>query len=139
MLDSRGPALLPEPSTNVGSRTFARGRRDAVRSPGRRPDGGKVGSVSTTRSVDPVTLAVVNGTLKSATREMGITLDRTSRSPVLKLARDYSSAIFDAVPQQLMQGEDIPVHLGGLIASTRGVADYFANEVFPGDVMYHNS
>jgi N-methylhydantoinase B len=87
--------------------------------------------VSTTRVVDPVTLAVVNGTLKSATREMGITLDRTSRSPVLKLARDYSNAIFDAVPQQLMQGEYIPVHLGGLIASTRGVAEYFADEIFP--------
>lgn len=95
--------------------------------------------MSTRRAVDPVTLAVVNGTLKSATREMGITLDRTSRSPVLKLARDYSSAIFDALPQQLMQGEDIPVHLGGLIASSRGVAEYFAGEVFPGDVMYHNS
>ena len=52
-----------------------------------------------TSAVDPVTLAVVNGTLKSVTREMGITIDRTSRSPVLKLARDYSNAVFDATPQ----------------------------------------
>jgi N-methylhydantoinase B len=93
----------------------------------------------TTRRVDPVTLAVVQGTLRSVTREMGITLDRTSRSPVLKLARDYSNAIFDGQARQLMQGEDIPVHLGALQSSTRAVAEYFAGETHPGDVMYHNN
>lgn len=91
-----------------------------------------------TSAVDPVTLAVVNGTLKSVTREMGITIDRTSRSPVLKLARDYSNAVFDATPQQLMQGEDIPVHLGALQGSAESVSRYFAGEIEPGDVMYHN-
>ena len=91
------------------------------------------------RNVDPVTLAVVAGAMKSATREMGITIDRTSRSLVLKLARDYSSAIFDARARQLMQGEDIPVHLGALRVSTRSVADYFEGEVFPGDIIYQNS
>ena len=92
----------------------------------------------TLSAVDPVTLAVVNGTLKSVTREMGITIDRTSRSPVLKLARDYSNAVFDATPQQLMQGEDIPVHLGALQGSAESVSRYFAGEIEPGDVMYHN-
>ncbi|MBI2962654.1 MAG: hydantoinase B/oxoprolinase family protein [Deltaproteobacteria bacterium] len=91
------------------------------------------------RAIDPVTLAVVNGTLRSVTREMGITLDRTSRSPVLKLARDYSNAVFDAGPRQLMQGEDIPVHLGAIQSSTRAVARYFEGEIHPGDIMYHNS
>jgi N-methylhydantoinase B len=93
----------------------------------------------TIRRMDPVTLAVVQGTLRSVTREMGITLDRTSRSPVLKLARDYSNAIFDGRARQLMQGEDIPVHLGALQSSTRAVAEYFAGDTFPGDVMYHNN
>lgn len=89
--------------------------------------------------IDPITLAVVNGTLKSVTREMGITIDRTARSPVLKLARDYSNGVLDADTNQLMQGEDIPVHLGALQYSARSVADYFEGEIYPGDVMYHNS
>jgi N-methylhydantoinase B len=91
------------------------------------------------RNVDPVTLAVVAGAMKSATREMGVTIDRTSRSLVLKLARDYSSAIFDAQARQLMQGDDIPVHLGALRVSTKSVANYFEGDVSPGDIVYHNS
>ena len=49
--------------------------------------------------VDPVTLEVVRGSLESITRQMTITMDRTSRSPILKLAHDYSNAIFDWIPR----------------------------------------
>lgn len=90
------------------------------------------------KKFDPVTVAVVNGTLKSVTREMGITIDRTSKSPVLKLARDYSNAIFDFNRRQLMQGDDIPVHLGAMQASIVSVAEYFKQEAYPGDIYYHN-
>ena len=94
--------------------------------------------MSERQKIDPVTLAVVNGTLRSITREMGTTIDRTSRSPVLKLARDYSNAIFDFQCRQLMQGDDIPVHLGAMQASIVSVANYFEGEIYPGDVYYHN-
>ena len=44
---------------------------------------------------DPITLAVVQGALDSTQREMTLTIEKTSRSSVFNIARDFSNAIFD--------------------------------------------
>ena len=44
--------------------------------------------------VDPITLSVVRGILETTQREMTLALEKTSRSSVLNLARDYSTTIF---------------------------------------------
>jgi N-methylhydantoinase B len=93
---------------------------------------------TTERGVDEITLAVVQGMLESTTREMTVTMANTCRSPILKLAHDFSNAIFDWVPQMVIQGEDIPNHLGALMYSARAVAEYFGDDIRPGDVIYHN-
>jgi len=90
------------------------------------------------RDIDEITLAVVQGMLESTTREMTVTMGNTCRSPILKLAHDFSNAIFDWVPQMVYQGEDIPNHLGALMYSCRDVAAAFAEDIAPGDVIYHN-
>ena len=43
---------------------------------------------------DPITLAVVQGMLESTQREMTLTIEKTSRSSVFNIARDYSNALF---------------------------------------------
>ena len=88
--------------------------------------------------IDPITLAVVEGTLASAIREMGIVMRRTARSPVLAIGNDFSNGIFDGQARMIYQGDDQPVHLGGLIVATKEVAAYFGEDIAPGDVLYHN-
>ncbi len=88
--------------------------------------------------MDPITLAVVEGMLASTAREMTVTMVKTCRSPILKLAQDFSNAIFDWTPRMIMQGEDIPNHLGALMFSCKAVAEYFQDDIYPGDVIYHN-
>jgi N-methylhydantoinase B len=90
------------------------------------------------RQVDPITLAVVRGALETAQREMTLTMERTGRSSVLTVSRDFSNAIFNWTPEMIVQGQDLPIHLGSLILATKAVAAYFAGDVRPGDVMFHN-
>ena len=89
-------------------------------------------------TVDPITLAVVQGVLESTQREMTLTIEKTSRSSVFNIARDYSNALFNGQGEMILQGQDIPIHLGSLIPALRTVADYFRDETHPGDIFYHN-
>ncbi|HAR07629.1 MAG TPA: hydantoinase, partial [Cobetia sp.] len=89
-------------------------------------------------TVDPITLAVVRGALETAQREMTLTLEKTGRSSVFNLAHDYSNALFDAVPEMILQGQDIPIHLGSLIPAMKAVAGFYGEDIAPGDVVYHN-
>ncbi len=88
--------------------------------------------------VDPITLAVVRGALETAQREMTLTMERTGRSSVLTVSRDFSNAIFNWEPAMIVQGQDLPIHLGSLILATKAVAGYFEGDVHAGDVMFHN-
>ncbi|WP_372599946.1 hydantoinase B/oxoprolinase family protein [Amphritea sp.] len=89
-------------------------------------------------SVDPITLAVVRGALETAQREMTLTLEKTGRSSVFNLAHDYSNALFDHFPEMILQGQDIPIHLGSLIPAMKEVAGFFGDDIHEGDVIYHN-
>ena len=89
-------------------------------------------------SVDPITLAVVRGALETAQREMTVTLEKTGRSSVFNLAHDYSNALFDHHPEMILQGQDIPIHLGSLIPAMKAVAEFFDGDINEGDVIYHN-
>ncbi|NIB43665.1 hydantoinase B/oxoprolinase family protein [Pseudomaricurvus alkylphenolicus] len=95
-------------------------------------------SAATSSSVDPITLAVVRGALETTQREMTLTLEKTGRSSVFNLAHDYSNALFDHLPEMILQGQDIPIHLGSLIPAMKAIADYFGDDIHEGDVIYHN-
>lgn len=69
---------------------------------------------------------------------MTLTMERTAHSPVFKLVRDFSNAVFDAEPRMVVQGDDLPIHLGSLMHVTKAVAGYFEGDVEPGDVFYHS-
>ncbi|MGE8602877.1 hydantoinase B/oxoprolinase family protein [Bordetella trematum] len=93
---------------------------------------------ASTPTVDPITLAVVRGALETAQREMTLTLEKTGRSSVFNLAHDYSNALFDHLPEMILQGQDIPIHLGSLIPAMKAVAEYFGDDIHEGDIIYHN-
>ena len=73
------------------------------------------------RNVDPITLSVVRGVLETTQREMTLTLEQTARSSVFNLAHDYSTALFNHTPEMILQGQDIPIHLGSLIPAMKWV------------------
>lgn len=90
------------------------------------------------RPIDPITLSVVRGALETAQREMTTTLEKTARSSVFNLAHDYSNALFDHMPEMILQGQDIPIHLGSLMPAMKAVAEYYGDDIHEGDVIYHN-
>ncbi len=89
-------------------------------------------------TVDSVTLAVVQGALQAAQRGMTTTMEQTGRSSVYAIARDYSNALFDWDARMIVQGEDIPTHLGSMVLATKSIAKYFEGEIYEGDVYLHN-
>ncbi len=88
--------------------------------------------------VDPITLSVVRGILETTQREMTLSLEKTARSSVFNLAHDYSTALFNARPEMILQGQDIPIHLGSLIPAMKVVAKYFEGDIHEGDLIIHN-
>lgn len=94
--------------------------------------------MTTHKNIDPITLSVVRGALETAQREMTLTLEKTARSSVFNLAHDYSNALFDHLPEMILQGQDIPIHLGSLMPAMKAVAEYFGDDIHEGDVIYHN-
>jgi N-methylhydantoinase B len=77
---------------------------------------------------DPITAQVIRHVLTAAAREMGVTLRRTSCSPIFNEGNDYSCAIFDARGQLVAHGEFLPIHLGSLSFSVTAAREAFADE-----------
>ena len=89
-------------------------------------------------AVDPITLSVVRGVLETTQREMTLSLEKTARSSVFNLAHDYSTALFNGKPEMILQGQDIPIHLGSLIPAMKAVAKFFEGDIHEGDLILHN-
>jgi len=89
-------------------------------------------------SVDPIEASVLHRRLKSITEEMGLTLLRTTRSPILNEARDFVTGLYDAKGQMLEQTEYIPVLAFALQPACQHVAEFFGDDIHEGDVILHN-
>ena len=85
--------------------------------------------------MDPVTLQVMLGALRSACDEMGAALVRSAHSANIKERRDSSTALFDPEGRMVMQAEHIPVHLGAMPSA---VAAVVGEEHRPGDTWILN-
>jgi N-methylhydantoinase B len=86
-------------------------------------------------SLDPVSLQVMIGGLRSACEEMGAALIRSAYSANIKERHDCSTALFDARGELVMQAEHIPVHLGSMPDAVAAVLD---EEHRPGDAWILN-
>ena len=85
--------------------------------------------------LDPVTLQVLIGALRSACEEMGAVLVRAAHSANIKERRDCSTALFDAEGELVMQAEHIPVHLGSMPDAVAAIRE---SEQRPGDLWILN-
>jgi len=85
--------------------------------------------------LDPVTLQVMVGALRSACDEMGAVLIRSAHSPNITERHDCSTALFDAGGELVMQAEHIPVHLGSMPDAVAAVA---SEEQSDGDLWILN-
>ena len=90
------------------------------------------------RKVDPIQVSVLQRRLKSITEEMGLTLLRTTRSPILNEARDFVTGLYDAKGRMLEQTEYIPVLAFALQPACENVVRFFGDDIHPGDVILHN-
>lgn len=88
--------------------------------------------------VDPVLAAVLQRRLRAIAEEMGLTLLRTTRSPILSEARDFVTGLYDREGRILEQAEYIPILAFALRPALRAVIDAFGDDVHPGDVFLHN-
>lgn len=89
--------------------------------------------------LDQISLQVIGHALTSISREMGVTLSRTSCSPIFNEGNDYSCAVFDAQGQMVSHGEFLPIHLGSMAFATDAVTHAFGPDgLDPGDMVILN-
>lgn len=90
-------------------------------------------------TIDPITFEVVRSGLYAICEEMKSHIMRASFSPLLSLSADLSCALLDRNGNVVAQGNDIPVHLGAMPFSARGIlAKYPADTWQPGDAVLCN-
>ncbi len=88
--------------------------------------------------IDPIMLSVYARTFKSITDEMSISLEKSARSPILCEAKDFVTGLYDADGHMLEQTENLPILAFSLAPVCRHIIDYFAGDIHPGDVIFHN-
>ncbi|MBE7422146.1 MAG: hydantoinase B/oxoprolinase family protein [Zoogloeaceae bacterium] len=88
--------------------------------------------------IDPILLSVYARTFKSITDEMSISMEQTTRSPILCEAKDYVTGLYDAQGNMLEQTENLPILAFSLAPVCKYIKDYFADDLHPGDVIFHN-
>jgi N-methylhydantoinase B len=88
--------------------------------------------------VDRILLSVFSRAFKSITDEMSISLQKTTRSPILCEAKDFVTGLYDARGDMLEQTENLPILSFSLGPVCKYICDYFGEDIHPGDVIFHN-
>jgi N-methylhydantoinase B len=89
-------------------------------------------------NVDPILLSVFARAFKSVTDEMSISLQKTTRSPILCEAKDFVTGLYDREGNMLEQTENLPILSFSLGPVCKYIIDYFGDNIYPGDVIFHN-
>ncbi len=88
--------------------------------------------------VDPVLTSILGNALKASTDEMSLTMEKTTRSPILCEAKDFVTGLYDAEGRMLEQTENLPILSFSLGPVCRHIVEKFRGEIEPGDVFFHN-
>ncbi len=94
--------------------------------------------MSRTHQIDPILLSVYARAFKSITNEMSISLQKTTRSPILCEAKDFVTGLYDRHGNMLEQTENLPILSFSLAPVCKYIIDYFGEEIYEGDVIFHN-
>jgi N-methylhydantoinase B len=85
-----------------------------------------------------VTLSVLLGRFASIVNEMSLTLARTAWTPIIAICRDFSCAVYDAVPRQIAMHDAVPIHTTSMHLLLEDFAQTFAGDIHDGDVFLSN-
>ncbi|MNG74600.1 Acetophenone carboxylase delta subunit [compost metagenome] len=92
-----------------------------------------------TQQVDPITLQVISGALKTIAEEMGHVLYRMSFSSIIRESQDMGAGLFDTRYQTICESESTPMHIGSIPAYLRGIESTLQGGAWhEGDVVVHN-
>jgi len=69
---------------------------------------------------------------------MSIVMTKTTRSPILCEAKDFVTGLYDAKGKMLEQTENLPILSFSLGPVCEYIVKYFGEEIYPGDVIFHN-
>ena len=88
--------------------------------------------------IDPITFSVILNRFNTIAREMTLTLEYTSWTSILALARDFSCAIYDAKARQVCMMDALPIHTNSLHVILTSMVKAFEGNVNDGDVIVSN-
>ena len=92
-----------------------------------------------TREMDVVTMNIIESTLLSICREMGITLMKTSYSTIFNESLDFTCAIADADGEMIAVADYCPAQIGGMPLLIKScVREMAGDTIEEGDVIMHN-
>ncbi len=83
-------------------------------------------------------MSVVFHRLGTINKEMGITMTRTSRSPIFAEVHDFSCAICDWVPRIVAQVDGVPSHTASSMMAAQAIVNKYRDVMQPGDVYLIN-
>src|SRR5580698_6425335 len=91
-------------------------------------------TIATTKSIDPVTLAVLKGRLEQIVDEMDATLYRSAFNPIIAEARDACHGLYHAkTGATLVQGASgLPIFVGAMAFAVKAVIDKVARDAAAG-------
>ena len=89
--------------------------------------------------IDRVTLGVLGNVLHGITREMGVTMRRTSYSNIFNEGYDYTCGIFDANGQIVVQDEHVPILIASMELTMKHLLKTVGiKSIHPGDIFIQN-
>jgi len=88
--------------------------------------------------IDPILLSVYARSFRAITDEMSISVQKSTRSPILCEAKDYVTGLYDAEGRMLEQTENLPILAFSLAPVCKYIRRYFGDDLHPDDVIFHN-
>src|SRR5262245_53222848 len=85
-------------------------------------------------AIDPITVEIIKGALRSAGREMGVLIERTAMSAFIREKKDFFSGIYDPAGRLVYTDHD---KFGAAMVDCVLEA-YPAASMAPGDVYWYN-
>ena len=128
-----GPALIERADTTIFvSASLRRARWTAHRQLSPAPERrGGVRCMSRRQSIDKVLVSIIGRALKAITDEMSISMEKTTRSPILCEAKDFVTGLYDAEGRMLEQTENLPILCFSLSPVCKHIAETLRGRDLP--------
>jgi len=89
-------------------------------------------------TIDPILLSVYARAFKSIADEMSISVQQSTRSPILCEAKDFVTGLYDGEGNMLEQMENLPILAFSLAPVCKYIIEYYKGNINEGDVFFHN-